>query len=62
LITVIYNFSESVYGRIGPGWFLFIVAALDYPAIHDGETNTEPLNSKTLSLGETAQSIAILHG
>jgi O-antigen ligase len=30
-ITVLYAFSESIYGRISPNWFLFLLAALDYP-------------------------------
>jgi O-antigen ligase len=30
LITAIYNFSESIYGRISPGWFVFLLVALDY--------------------------------
>lgn len=30
IITLVYNYSESIYGRLSPGWFLFLIAAVDY--------------------------------
>jgi len=34
VITLIYNYSESIYGRLSPGWFLFLIAAVDYRPVH----------------------------
>jgi len=31
LITIVYNFSEAIYGRLSPGWFIFLLIAVDYP-------------------------------
>jgi exopolysaccharide production protein ExoQ len=32
VITIFYNVSESIYGRLSPGWFLFLFAAVNYPS------------------------------
>jgi len=31
LITIVYNFSEAIYGRLSPGWFIFLLIAIEYP-------------------------------
>jgi O-antigen ligase len=52
VITLIYNYSESVYGRLSPGWFLFLLAAVDYrpPAAAEADENwieAEEIDSTT---------------
>lgn len=44
VITVIYNLTESVYGRLSPNWFVFLLIATDYA----GGTIVENYRASTL--------------
>lgn len=34
VITLVYNYSESGFGRLSPAWFLFLIAAVHYQPPH----------------------------
>jgi exopolysaccharide production protein ExoQ len=53
IITIFYNVSESIYGRLSPGWFLFLFAAVNYPmpawaAAEDDSHELEPEEEQIL--------------
>ncbi len=58
LITIIYNISESIYGRLSPGWFLFLLMMLEYPPSEERLQLDEESESESDEVEGGAESVA----